>query len=147
MTTVEEGAAARQVAAQRLDSLAAERDDPLLVALAGHPDEPVVEIDAALLEPDRLRHAKAGAVEELDQRPVAQRPRRDAARRVDQPFGLARRQRPRQLARPAGQRDLRRRVVLAGADQLEVPEERARCRGAPGERRRSESPSARSWAV
>ena len=47
----------------------------------------VVEVDAALLEPDRLRDAQPGAVEQLDERPVAQRarracrsPRRSAAR-------------------------------------------------------------------
>src|SRR6187551_635967 len=41
---------AGEVAAHGLDRLAAERDDPLLVALADAADEPLVEVHAAELE-------------------------------------------------------------------------------------------------
>src|SRR5690349_3085888 len=65
---VEVRAAAAQVAPQRLDRRAPDRDDALLPALAGAADEPAVEVDAALLEPDRLADAEARAVEQLDKR-------------------------------------------------------------------------------
>src|SRR5436190_260691 len=67
---VEEGPPAREVAAQRLGRLASDRDDPLLVPLARAADDPLVEVDAVLLEPDRLAHTEAGPVEELDERTV-----------------------------------------------------------------------------
>ena len=136
---VEVRPAAREVAAERLDRLAADRDDPLLAALADDAHEPVVEVDAALLEPDRLGDAQAGAVEQLDERAVAERARRDAVRGVDQPLGLARRERPRQLARPPRQLDRGGRVVGARADQLQVAEEGARRRRPPRDRRRREA--------
>ena len=110
---VEVRAAAGEVAPQRLDGRASERDDALLVALAGDADEAVVEVDARLVEADRLGDAEAGAVEQLDQRPVAQRARRRAGRGLDQPLDLAGRQRARQGARPPRQRQRRRRVVAA----------------------------------
>src|SRR5690242_19447240 len=63
---VEERPPAGEVAAERSDGLAADRDDPLLRALADAADEAAVEVDAGLVEPDRLAHAQAGAVQELD---------------------------------------------------------------------------------
>src|SRR5581483_3120467 len=51
---VEEGAAAREVAPERLDGGAPDRDDPLPAALARDADEPVVEVDRPPGEPDRL---------------------------------------------------------------------------------------------
>ena len=48
---VEVGPAAREVAAQRLDRLPADRDDPLLVPLADAADDAGVEVDAALSRP------------------------------------------------------------------------------------------------
>ena len=57
MPAVEEGAASRQVSPHRLDSLAPERDDALLVPLAQAAYEPVLEIDATAVEPDGLAHA------------------------------------------------------------------------------------------
>ena len=48
---VEVRPAAGEVAAQRLDRLAPERDDPLLVALADAADEPVLEVDAPRSSP------------------------------------------------------------------------------------------------
>ena len=81
VAAVEVRPAAREVAAQRLGGVAADRDDALLAALADHADEPVVEVDAGPVEPDRLRDPEAGAVEQLDERLVAERARLRAARR------------------------------------------------------------------
>ena len=72
VTRVEIRTAAREVAAQRLDRRPADRDDALLAALADDAHEPPVEVDAGLAEPDRLRDAETGAVEQLDERVVAQ---------------------------------------------------------------------------
>src|SRR5690242_17269759 len=65
---VEEGTAACEVAAQRLDGLPPDRDDALLRALAGAADEASVEIDRRALEADGFAHAQAGTVEQLDER-------------------------------------------------------------------------------
>src|SRR5262249_23777097 len=86
---VEERPPAGQVAAQRLHGRPADRDDPLLAALAGDTDEALVEVDAGLVEPDRVRDADAGSVEELDECAVAQRPRLDPVGGPDQALGLA----------------------------------------------------------
>src|SRR5438105_8317903 len=72
---VQERPPVRQVAAQRLGGLARERDDALLAALAEHADEPVVEVDCALLESERLADPQPSAVEELHERAVAERAR------------------------------------------------------------------------
>ena len=93
---VEERPAAGEVAPERLDGLAADRDDPLLAALAEDADDAVVEVDAALAEPDRLRDPQTGTVEELDERPVSERARRRPGGGLDQPLDLARRERARQ---------------------------------------------------
>ena len=71
MAPVEERPAAGQVAAQGLVRLPPERYDALLAALAEWADEPVLEIDAPAVEADSLAHAQPGAVEQLDERPVA----------------------------------------------------------------------------
>src|SRR5438067_175344 len=76
VTLVEERPAAREVAAQRVDRLAPDGDDALLVALADAPDEPLIEIHGAAVETDRLRYAKPGPVQELDERAVAEAARR-----------------------------------------------------------------------
>src|SRR3954447_4152406 len=83
---VEERTAAREVAPQRVGCRAPERDDALLAALADTADEPLLEVDAALLEADGLADAQPRAVEELNERGVAERARRGAGRRVDQPL-------------------------------------------------------------
>src|SRR5689334_20655949 len=62
---VEVGPAAREVTAERLDCLAADRNDALFRALAGAADEAAFEIDRRALEADRFAHAKTAAVEEL----------------------------------------------------------------------------------
>jgi hypothetical protein len=51
---VEERAAAREVTQKCLGGVPADRNDALLAALADHSNEAVVEVDAGLLEPDRL---------------------------------------------------------------------------------------------
>jgi hypothetical protein len=71
VAAVEVGSPARQIAAYRLGGAAADRDDPLLPALADAADEPSVEVDGPLLEAHRLADPEARAVEELDERAVA----------------------------------------------------------------------------
>src|SRR5919197_4248819 len=110
---VEERPPAREVAAERLGRLPPDRDDPLLVALAEAADEPVLEVDAAALERDRLRDAQARAVEELGERAVAKVARLRAGGRLDEPLGLRRRERAREPPRPAGQGELGGGVVGA----------------------------------
>src|SRR5207248_573210 len=82
-------AAAREVAAQRVDGFAADRDDPLLRALPEAADDPLLEVDRRSLEPHGFADAKAGAVEELHECPVAKRSRAGARCRLDQAHGLA----------------------------------------------------------
>ena len=60
--------------------VAADRDDPLLAALAGQPHRRPAAVEVVDGEPDRLGDARAGAVQQLEQRPVAQR-----ARALDRP--------------------------------------------------------------
>src|SRR5918992_1447800 len=51
---VEVGAAAAEIAAERLGGLATDRDDAFLVTLADAAHESVLEVDGAALETDRL---------------------------------------------------------------------------------------------
>jgi hypothetical protein len=90
VTGVEERTSARQVAAQRLGGVPADRHRPLLAALADHSNEAIIEVDAGLLEPHRLRHPQACAVEQLGECLVAERSRLRAGGRVDQALGFAR---------------------------------------------------------
>src|SRR5262249_39867401 len=126
---VEERPPAGEVAAERLDGRPADRDDPLLAALAGDAHEALVEVDAGLVEPDGLGDADAGSIEELDEGAVAQRPRRGAVGGSDQARGPAGGERARELAEARRQRELCGRVVVAYAEELQVSEE------APGRRR------------
>src|SRR5581483_8819625 len=89
-----------------------------------------VEVYRALGQADRLRDAQAGAVQQLHQGTVAQRPRADAGGRVDQTLGLRRRERARQRPGAARQRQRGGRVVLPDAEQDEVAAVGAR-RGRP----------------
>src|SRR5581483_3832794 len=91
----------REVAAERFDRLAADRDDALLRALAEAADEPAVEVDRRLVEAERLADAEARAVQELDERAVAERAWRRPVGCLDQPLRLAGRERARQRARAA----------------------------------------------
>ena len=123
------------VAAQRLHGPAPDRDHVFLAALPDAADEPFVQIDRRPLQPDCLAHAEAGAVEELHERAVAERPRRRAVGGLDQALGLAGRERARQLARAARRGDPRRGVVFACADQGVVSVERAQRRQPARDRR------------
>src|SRR5436190_9860539 len=51
---VEVRASACEVAAERLGRRAADGDEALLRALAGRADDPLLEVDVGLAEPDRL---------------------------------------------------------------------------------------------
>ena len=117
---------------------AADRHDPFLAALADHSNEAVVEVDAGLVEPDRLGDAQARAVEQLDERLVAQRARLRAGGGLDQAFRLARRKRLRQRLGAPRQLDRRGGVVVARAEQLLVAVEAARGGGAARDRRAGE---------
>src|SRR3954452_7860820 len=136
---VEERPAPGDVAPERLGGVAADRDDPLLPALAEHADEAAVEVDARPVEADCLRDTEPGAVEELDERLVAERARRGAGRRLDQPLRLAGGERLRERLRAPRELDGGCRVVLAGAEELLVAEEAARGGRTPCDRRRREA--------
>src|SRR5205823_2910138 len=56
---VEVGPAAGEVPAEGVDGLAADRDDALLGAFADAADDPLLEIDARLVEADRFANAQA----------------------------------------------------------------------------------------
>ena len=92
---VEVRAAESEIATDSLGRRASERDDPLLPALPDHADDAVVQRDAVLLEARGLGDTQTGAVEQLDERTVAQRAWRGPGRRVDQPLRLGWRERAR----------------------------------------------------
>src|SRR5438105_1068927 len=144
---VEVGPAAREVPAQRLGGLAADGDDALLPALAHAADEPALEVDAPALERHRLRDAKAGAVQELGERAVAEVAWLRAGRGLEEPLRLRRGQRPRQAADPPRQLELGRRVVLPRSEERLVPEEGAKCRRATGDRGGGEAARAQGGDV
>src|SRR5262245_48744586 len=98
MAAVEERPPANLVAAEGLGRPAADRDDPLLPALANAADEPLLEVDGRPLQADRLADAEARAVQQLDEGRVAVRARCRPVRGLDQPLGLGSGQCPRQLA-------------------------------------------------
>ncbi len=52
---IQEGPSPGEVAAHGLDAFASERDDPLLVPLAEAPNDAVVQVDPAAVEPHRPR--------------------------------------------------------------------------------------------
>ena len=59
--------------------VAADRDDPLLAALAGQPHRRPAAVEVVDGQPDRLGDARAGAVQQLQQRAVAQPARPSSA--------------------------------------------------------------------
>jgi hypothetical protein len=120
--SIEVRAAEREVPPHRLSRRATERYQALLVPLAEHTDDPLLESDATLLESDRLGHAQAGAVQELDECPVAQRSWARAGSRIDEALGLGRRQRAGKRARPPWQLKRGSRVLGPGAEKDEVTE-------------------------
>jgi hypothetical protein len=86
---IEVRAAAGEVTQKCLGGVSADRHDALLAAFPDHPNEPVVEVDAGFVEPDRLGDAEPRAVEQLDERLVAQRAWLRSGCGLDEPFGLA----------------------------------------------------------
>ena len=124
---IEKRPAAREVATKRVNCLAAEGHDPLLVALARGADEAPFEVDAATLEPDRLAHPQARAVQQLDKGSVAQGARSGSLRRFHESLRLTGRERTRQSPRPFRKPDLGSRVVRARTDQDLVPQKGAQC--------------------
>ena len=135
---VEVRAAAREIATERLGGVAPDRNDAFLAALADHSNEAVLEVDAGALEADRLGDAEAGSVQQLDERLVAERPRLRPGGGVDQPLGLAGRERLRKRPHPPRELHGRGRVVVACAEQLLVAEEAAGGRGPARDRRPGE---------
>ncbi len=135
MAPVEVRSAEREVAARGLRRRPPERDEPLLAALADHADDAGVEVDRGAGEPEGLRDAEPGAVEQLDERLVAHRPRRRPVRRIDEPLRLRGGERPRHGARPARAGDARGGVVAAYPDQRQVAQVRADGREPPCDRR------------
>ena len=142
---VEVRAAAGEVAPQRFDRLAADRDDPLLAALADR-GRAAGRGRRRPVEADRLADAQARAVEQLDERAVAERARRRPGRGVDQALGLAGRERARQRVVRARQLELRGRVVVGGADQDAGGGRTSGARRSGARSCAGESPSARSSA-
>src|SRR4051794_15095927 len=63
---------ADQVVLDRLERVRADGDDALLAALAGQPDGGLPPVEIVDGQPDRLGDARPGAVEQLEQRAVAQ---------------------------------------------------------------------------
>src|SRR5207244_10479572 len=119
--------------------LLAQRDDALLRALAvPDMDTLLLEVDVAEVEPDRLGAAQPGRVDELDERPVAQRERLAAASEpVQQAVDLVELGRVRQAARPArGERGVRDAVRAE-----REPQQAAHGREPPRDRRRRELPT------
>src|SRR5205085_3728633 len=107
-------------------------------ALAETADESSFQVDGGALQADRLADAQAGAVEELDERPVTLGAGGGARRGLDQALGLSGRERPRQGAPPPRQLELGGRVVAAYAEQHLVPVEGTERRDTARDRRRRE---------
>jgi hypothetical protein len=80
----------REVPAHGLGRGPAEGDETLLPALPDDPDDPGLEVDAALLEADRLGDTQTRPVQELDEGAVAEGSRRRSRGGVDQALDLAR---------------------------------------------------------
>jgi len=93
VATVEMRSPERQVAPHGLGGRAPEGDESLLAAFSEDAHHTLLDRDPVLLEPDCLRYAEAGAVHELDERAIAQRPRHRPRRGVDQPLRLGGRER------------------------------------------------------
>ena len=121
-----------QVARDERGRLLAERDDAVLRALAvADVDELLLEVDVAEVEPDRLRAAQPGRVDELDQRAVAEsRAAPSLGEPGDDRVDLARLRRVGKPARPPRARAGRRAT-----------------RSAPSEKRRSARTAASLRAI
>jgi len=123
VAAIEVQAPAREVAADGLGRAAPDRDDALLAALARAAHEPGVEVDTRPVEADGLADAEPRAVEELDERLIAERARRRARGGVDQPLRLCGRERAGEPAVSSRQLELGRGVVQAHSEERLVAEE------------------------
>ena len=101
VAAVEVWAAEREIAPDGLGGRAPERNEPLLAALSQDTDDPLVDRDAALLEPRGFRDPQSGSVEQLHERAIAERARRRADGGVDESLRLRRRERARERAWPS----------------------------------------------
>ena len=110
---------AREVAPERLDGLAPDRDDPLLRALAEGPHDAVVEVDGATLEAHRL-DTRSPAPYSSSTSARSRRSRGATRGRLDEPLGLGGRQRPREAAGAARRGERGGRVLGHALHQLEV---------------------------
>ena len=120
------GPAADQVGVDRLPRVGADRHDPLLAALAAQQHGAVDGVEVVDVEADRLGDPRAGAVEQLEQRPVAQRQRRAGrAGGLEDRLDVGQRQR---LGQPLGRR---RRLHAAGRVVGGQPVGDARTCGSP----------------
>jgi hypothetical protein len=135
VAAVEMRAAERQISANCLCGGSSEWHEPLFATLSEDANDSSFEVDRALLEPDGFRDTKPGAVEELDERAVAQSPRRRAGSGLDQTLGFGGRERAREAAGAPRGRDRGCRIVASRADKFQVTEVRPHSRDASRHRR------------
>ena len=88
VAAVEMRPAQGEVAARGLGRRASQGHEAFLPALPEHADDAALDVDRALLEPDRLRDPQPCSVEELDERSIPQRARRRPSGGIDQTLGL-----------------------------------------------------------
>ena len=91
-----------EVAPQAVCSLLAERDCPLLPALAADENELLLEVDVGEPEVDRLLRAQPGGIDELEERAVAKAERRVGREGIEEGVRLGSLRRLREAAAPAG---------------------------------------------
>ena len=139
-------AAGMEPALQRLPRLPRQRQHALFAALAPHAHHPAVQIHIAHIQRHQFAHPHAGAVEQLEHRPVAQRRRAfggcgragrcggglcgafggcDLGRAVEQGVAIVHRQRLGQAARGAGRGNANGGIGPARAAAHQVAEEAA----------------------
>ena len=104
-------AAALEVDLQRAAGGRADRDEPLLGALAARAQDALLEVHVADLEPGRLGGAQPAGVHDLQQRAVAQRGRLGALGLLEQERDLVAAEDLRELAGLARSAQVRGRVV------------------------------------
>ena len=98
VATIEMRTPEREVAPNRLRGRSPERHEALLVALAQHANDALLDRHAPLLEPCGLGDAKPGAIQEFDERAIPERAWSRSDRGVDETFRLGGRERARQRA-------------------------------------------------
>ncbi|MNV37353.1 hypothetical protein D3C71_1288690 [compost metagenome] len=100
-----------QIALQPVLRLLAQRHQPLLAALAGHPQHALAQVDRVGRQVDQLAHAQASGVHQFQHGAVTQARRGVDVRCAQQCFDLAFRQGLRQRARQLGGFQQCRRVI------------------------------------